>query len=295
MKNIDLNLFKTFYIVAKHCNFTKASEELFISQPAVTKSIQKLEEQLNTKLFKRTSNGISLTAEGEIVYNYAQKLYNLVVASNNVIDDINNIQFKNINIGVPTHLGTFFLVNYLKQYNEKFPNMHINIINKSSEEMLKMLEKRELDVVIDTDMMVTENDIIIKNEILELDGCFVAGEKYKNLINKKIDPKEINNYPLILPSKMTSNRKMLDIYFRRKNIILKPLIEANSSSISRNIILNNLGIGWMIKEFVSEDLENKKLFEIKIDIDEVAIPVSIAYNKIYTNSVVKEFINLFKK
>lgn len=295
MNNLDLNLFKTFYIVAKHKNFTKASEELFISQPAVTKSIKKLEEQLNTKLFKRTNNGIVLTQEGEIVYSYAERLYNIIIASNNLIDDINNAKYKNLNIGIPTHLGTFYLVDYLNEFNNKFPNTHINIINKSSEEMLRMLERRELDIVIDTDMAVIENDTIGKLEILKLNGCFVAGKKYKDLLNKNIKLNEINNYPLILPGKTTANRKMIDLYFKRKNIVLNPLIEANSSSISKKIILNNLGIGWMIREFISEDLKNKELYEIKIDIEEVSIPVSIAYNKIYLNNIVKEFIKMFKK
>ena len=161
--------------------------------------------------------------------------------------------------------------------------------------MLRMLERRELDIVIDTDMAVIENDTIGKLEILKLDGCFVAGKKYKDLVNKNIKPNEINNYPLILPGKTTANRKMIDLYFKRKNIVLNPLIEANSSSISKKIILNNLGIGWMIREFISEDLKKKELYEIKIDIEEVSIPVSIAYNKIYLNNIVKEFIKMFKK
>lgn len=294
MKNIDMNLFKTFYIVAKHNNFTKASEELYISQPAVTKSVQKLEEQLNTKLFKRTNNGIFLTDEGRVVYLYAEKLYNLTIASNNLIDDINNVQFKSINIGVPTHLGTFYLIKFLADFNNKFPNTHINIINKSSEEMLKMLERRELDLVLDTDMSATNDEIIKKIELIKLEGCFVSGEKYKDLSSKKIKPSELNDYPLILPGKTTSNRKMLDIIFNRKNVLLRPLIEANSSSISKNMILNNLGIGWMIKEFVSNDLNYKKLYEIKVDIDELSIPVSIAYNKIYQKKIVEKFIKMFE-
>ena len=71
MYNIDLNLFRTFYVVALYNSFTKASEKLFISQPAVTQSIKKLEEQLDVQLFKRTSNGISLTKAGELVFYYA--------------------------------------------------------------------------------------------------------------------------------------------------------------------------------------------------------------------------------
>ena len=295
MDTIDLNLFKIFYVVAVNKNFTKASEALYVSQPAITQSIKKLEEQLNVELFKRTNNGIELTNAGEVVYYYSEKLCNMISANSNLIAQISNIQFEVINIGVPTHLGSFYLTNYLLEFNQKYPQTHINIINKKSEEMLKMLEKRELDIVIDTDMLLIENQLIKKIDILKLEGCFVTGEKYRQLTSLKISPVTLAGYPLILPSKSTSNRKMLDLYFKEKNVILNPLIEANSSSISKSIILQGLGIGWMIRDFIKEDLEAGILYEIKVDINEVSIPMSIAYNNKYLNRAVKEFINLFTK
>lgn len=295
--NIDLNAYKTFYLVARYKSFTKAAQELYISQPAVTQTIKKLEEQLNIKLFNRSSNGaINLTAAGEVVYYYAEKIFNLAIANKTVVEQARDASFEVINIGVPTHIGSFYLVKYLKMFNEKYPNIKFNIINKKSDEMITMLKKRELDVVIDTNMDDFRDDLISTIKILDLDSCFVGSEKYKDIANKKkIELNELMKYPLILPGETTSNRKMIDYKFKEKGIVLKPLIEANSSSISRQLIIDGVGIGWMIKEFVQEDIDNHNLYELNVDFDQVLTPVSIAYNKKFNHDIIKEFIKIFKQ
>ena len=295
--NIDLNAYKTFYLVARYKSFTKAAQELYISQPAVTQTIKKLEDQLNIKLFNRSSNGtINLTAAGEVVYYYAEKIFNLAIANKTVVEQARDASFEVINIGVPTHIGSFYLVKYLKMFNEKYPNVKFNIINKKSDEMITMLKKRELDVVIDTNMDDFRDDLISTIKILDLDSCFVCSEKYKDIANKKkIELNELMKYPLILPGETTSNRKMIDYKFKEKGIVLKPLIEANSSSISRQLIIEGVGIGWMIKEFVQEDIDNHNLYELNVDFDQVLTPVSIAYNKKFNHDIIKEFIKIFKQ
>ncbi len=294
--NIDLNAYKTFYLVAKYKSFTKASQELFISQPAVTQTIKKLEDQLNIELFKRSSNGtITLTAAGEVVYYYAEKIFNLAVANKTVVEQAKDASFEVINIGVPTHIGAFYLSKYLKKFNNKYPNIKFNIINKKSDEMIIMLKKRELDVVIDTNMDDFRDDLITTIKILDLDSCFVCSEKYKDITNEKIELNELMKYPLILPGETTSNRKMIDYKFKEKGIVLKPLVEANSSSISRQLIIEGIGIGWMIKEFVQEDINKHILYELNVDFEQVLTPVSIAYNKKFNHDIIKEFIKLFKQ
>ena len=270
---------------------------MYISQPAVTQTIKKLEEQSNIKLFNRSSNGaINLTAAGEVVYYYAEKIFNLAIANKTVVEQARDASFEVINIGVPTHIGSFYLVKYLKMFNEKYPNVKFNIINKKSDEMITMLKKRELDVVIDTNMDDFRDDLISTIKILDLDSCFVCSEKYKDIADKKkIELNELMKYPLILPGETTSNRKMIDYKFKEKGIVLKPLIEANSSSISRQLIIEGVGIGWMIKEFVQEDIDNHNLYELNVDFDQVLTPVSIAYNKKFNHDIIKEFIKIFKQ
>lgn len=295
MDNIDLNLYKTFFIVANCNSFTKAAELLYISQPAVTQAIKKLEEQLNTELFSRTSAGIHLTKTGEIVYYYAEHLCELLEANVNLLEKINDCQSKILNVGVPTHIGTFYFLDFLKKFNDKHKDVKVNIINKKSDEMIKMLIKRELDIVIDTDMVDIVDSTIKVNKLTDLESCFVCNKKYKSIADQGlIEPNELIKYPLILPSKSTANRKMIDLFFKKKNIVLNPLIEANSSSISRGIINQGIGIGWMIKDFIKDDLASEKLYEVKVNIEQVLVSLSIAYHAKYTRQIVKEFVSIFQ-
>ncbi len=292
--NVDLNLYKTFYIVSKYKNFTKASQELYVSQPAVTQSIKKLEEQLNVKLFERTQKGIELTKAGEVAYYYAEKIFDLASANSNLVERVQEAAFKEINIGVPTHIGTFFIIDYLKKFNIKHPNVRVNIINKKSDEMQKMLVRRELDIIIDTDIEDYNKDLIKCKKLLDLHSCFVCNENFKEVAQKAlISVQELSKYPLILPGKTTLNRKTIDKNFEQKNIILNPIIEANSSSISKGIIYEGIGIGWMIKEFVEKDIESGSLYEVKVDVDTVLTSVNIAYNKEFNHEIVKDFIKMF--
>ncbi|MBQ3297696.1 MAG: LysR family transcriptional regulator [Bacilli bacterium] len=293
--NIDLNLYKTFYIVANSKSFNEAATKLYISQPAITQSIRKLEEQLNVTLFDRKASGIALTKAGEIVYYYSEKIYEMAEANDNLLEELKSLAHQSITIGVPTHIGAFYFVSYLKEFVKKHPEIKIAIINKKSEEMIGMLNKRELDIVIDTDINVRDNNLLETVEILHLDSCFVCSSEYKEVINKKIlSADELNDYSLILPGKTTANRQMIDLFFKKKNVTLNPMIEVNSSSISKKIIKEGLGIGWMIKEFVLEELNSKELYEVKVDIDSVLTPVSIAYNKKFVSDAVKEFIKILK-
>lgn len=248
------------------------------------------------ELFKRTAKGITLTSAGEIVYYYSEHLCNLAKANTNLISKIKSVEESVINIGVPTHIGTFYFVKYLTKFNEKYPNVKVNIINKKSDEMIKMLLKRELDLVVDTDMVNINDKTIKTRKLIELESCFVGNEKFKSLANKGvITPEELIKYPLILPSATTANRKMIDLFFRKRNIVLNPLIEANSSSISKGIINQGIGIGWMIKEFIIDDIKCGNLYEVKVDIDQVLTPLSIAYHENYVNDIVKDLIKIFDK
>ena len=295
--NVDLNSYKTFYFVAKYKSFTKAAQELFISQPAVTQTIKKLENQLNIELFKRSSNGtVLLTPAGEVVYYYAEKIYNLAKANKTVIENAREASFDVINIGVPTHIGAFYLAKYIKKFNQKHPKVKFNIINKKSDEMMDMLKNRELNVVVDTNMINYKDDLITTIKIMDLDSCFICGSKYQTLAQKEVVTlNELIKYPLILPGKTTANRTSIDYKFKENGIVLHPIIETTSSSISRQLILEGLGIGWMIKEFVQEDINNGNLYEVNVDFEQTVTPLSISYNKKFNHKIIKEFIDAFRQ
>ena len=118
---------------------------------------------------------------------------------------------------------------------------------------------------------------------------------YANVINQSDFNKYIRFYLSNIWVFIFQIRIYLFYFFDKKNILLEPLIEANSSSISKEIINQGIGIGWMIKEFVLDDLKSGNLYEIKVDIDNIVTPLSIAYHKKYNSSIVLELIKYFNR
>ena len=163
--DFDMNLYKVFYIVAKNNSFSKAAEELFVTQPSVSYSIKQLEDRLNIKLFKRNHKGIKITPEGKEVLEYVKKSYNDIIVGERSLKENRDLNSGKVSIGVQSHIGRFFLFPYLEKFHKKYPNIILNISSRNTAELIKLLENNDIDFVIDTSPIETEysNLTIIKN------------------------------------------------------------------------------------------------------------------------------------
>ena len=125
--NINFELYRIFYTVANHGNITAAAKELNISQPAISKSIKNLEEQLGGTLFIRTKRGVILTNEGKEFYNYIKKAIEYITSAENKFTDLINLETGCIRIGISTTLTKEFLLTYLEKFHKLYPNIDIMI------------------------------------------------------------------------------------------------------------------------------------------------------------------------
>ncbi len=262
--NIDFELYRIFYVVANHCNITKASEELNISQPAISKSIKNLEEQLGGQLFVRTKRGVIITEEGKEFYNYIKQAIEYINNAENKFTDLINLETGCIKIGVSTTLAKEFLLPYLDKFHSLYPKINIQITTSLTSELISKLKYGLIDIVIlNLNNKNYGNDIdIIKCK--KINDCFIANSKYKDLIDKEISLKDLNNYPLILQAKGSNTREFLDDFARENGVILKPNIELTSYSLVTEFSKIGLGIGYVTKEYIKKSIKNKELFELKI-------------------------------
>lgn len=291
----NLNDLKTFYITASCSSFSKAAEKIGVTQAAVSQTIKSIEEQLGVELFKRNNNGIKLTQAGLKYLYYIEKAFNLVSSGNKIIEEYKEVEVTEINIGVPAHIGAFYFMDYLAIFNKNHPNVKIRILDKSSIEMKKMLETKELDLLIDTDLVETNDKNIVVKKIKDLTGVFVGNKSFVELSRQKnVSVKKISEYPLILPNTSTSTRKLIDSSFGRQNIALHPNIETNSTFIALNLIESGLGIGWLLYDVVHKDISEGKFVKINVDVDDIKIPLSMAYQPQNINKLLQEVIDLLK-
>ena len=262
--NIDFELYRIFYVVASNGNITRASEELNISQPAISKSIKNLEEQLGGALFVRTKRGVILTDEGKEFYEYIKHAIEYINNAENKFTDLINLETGSIKIGVSTTLTKEFLLPYLEEFHNLYPKVDIQISTYLTADLIPKLRNGLIDIVI---LNVTNKNYGSDIEITKcrkINDCFVVGEKYKDLANETLTLDELNNYPLILQSKGSNTREFLDEFARSNNVVLKPNIELASYSLEIEFTKIGLGIGYATREYIKEDLKNNRLYELKL-------------------------------
>lgn len=293
--NINFELYRIFYTVANKKNITKAAEELFISQPAVSKAIKKLESNLGGKLFNRTKKGVVLTEEGKEFYNYIKIALEYINNAENKFNDLINLETGSIRIGVSSTLAKKFLLPYLEEFHNKHPKVDIQIYTNLSSELFKKLKEGLIDIVILNLPYKETNDIkIIK--CTKVQDVFIVNKDYKDLTKRKIKLEELNNYPLILQQENSNTRTFLDNFCKENNVTLKANMNLASYSLVTEFTKIGLGIGYATKEYIKKELDNKELFELDIEPNVPHRSVGIAYSvKNLPSFSTKELIKIILK
>lgn len=261
--NIDLDLYRIFYVVAKNGSISAAANLLFISQPAITFQIKKLEELLGISLFTRTKHGVILTDEGSVLFEYVKKGIENINNGENALSNLKNLNSGTIRIGVSTTICRHILIPYLEKFHEKYPKIDIQINNNLSTNLLKELRNGNLDILILFTPSNENKDLNII-PIANVNDIFVGNKKYYDLTSGKLSIKNLKNFPLIFPNSSSNSRTHLNKYLKDNNIAIKPKLEVVSYSLIIDLIKIGFGIGYATKEFISSELENKSLYEIKV-------------------------------
>jgi len=289
--NINLNLYRVFYVVAMTKSFSESSKYLHISQPAISKHIQNLEYELDTILFYRTNRGIEPTPEAKILLSYVEKAYNILKLGEQQLQECKELSQTKISIGIPSILSKYYLNKYLISFMTNYPKVAIKMQNSKNEELINALDQNALDLIITygNNSNVSSN---YKNELLLSDEYVFVYNESKIKIDNIESIKDLNNYNLILPSKETIERKKLDDKLNEKNIILNPILELESNQMMINYIKEGLGIGYILK-FVA--LQNEDLTIINIPEELPQEEIRLIYDEESIITSTKEFINLLKK
>lgn len=261
--NSSLDLYYIFYIVAKEGSISKASSLLFVSQPAITLQIKKLEQNLNISLFTRTKHGMVLTDEGRVLFEYVKSGINNIVNGENALASLKKLDTGTVRIGVSTTLCRYVLMPYLKRFHEMYPNIDIQINNNTSTNLIKELRNGNLDVLLMFSPL-SENKDLMLTPIKQVQDIFVSNKKYYDLINNKNILNEFDSYPIILPNSLSNSRVFLDKYLKENNININPKLEVVSYNLIVDLIKTGFGIGFVTKEFIEDELNNKSLYELNI-------------------------------
>ena len=293
--DINLNLYKIFYEVATNESISSASKKLIITQSAVSKAIKKLEEDLNTKLFYRNSKGVKLTDKGEELLFYVEEAFNNLITAERTMLESKTLNKGKISIGVPSQIGSFYIFEDIANFHKKYPNIEITIISKTTTQLLKLLERHEIDFIIDTSPINSKIDDIVIKPLIEIENCFVVKSDSSISVDKIKSIKDLSNYPLVLPIKGTDNRKQLDKIFEKNNVELNNVINIHTSEMIAGSIKKDLGIGYIIYDVIKDNVANGEFKIVNIKENLPRITINLVYIEKYLTIAPKFFIENYLK
>jgi len=259
----NLELYRIFYSVARAGSMTRASRELYISQPAVTQSIKQLEKELGGRLFVRGSRGITLTQEGELLLKYVERALEQLNSGEKRFSEMLNLDRGQINIGASDSICKFYLLNFLEIFHEKYPNLEIHVTNRTSKETIHLLKNGDVEIGF-VNLPIDDDPQLTVIPCMTINDCFVAGPRYFDEIPRIKNLEDLSHYPLLLLEKASNTRRRLDEYFKSKNILLKPAIELGSLDLLIEFSRIGLGFACVTEQFVAEELECGALRKVEL-------------------------------
>lgn len=293
--NQNLSSYRIFYTVANAGNISKAAKELYISQPAISKSIQKLEESLECKLFSRSSRGVALTDEGALLYSHVKEAFETLTQGEEQLKRSIELGVGHIRIGVSSTLCKFMLLPYLKEFIRRNPHISISISCQSTNETLKLLDNNKIDIGLIGKPAVMKN---IEFDYLDnIEDIFVANKEYlDNLKKRGVAADEIlENSTLMLLDKNNMTRKYIDDYLQNNQIEIAESIDISNMDLLIDFAKIGVGVACVIRNFVKEELEEGSLIEVPLGFPIHEREVGFAYkSNTKSSKSLEAFIDFYR-
>ena len=261
--SVKLELYKVFKTVAEKGNISSAAQELYISQSAVSQSIKQLETQLNARLFSRSTRGVVLTSEGEILLDYVTKALGLIESGEQKLSQVQSLQTGTLTIGASDTITKTYLLRKLEAFHKKYPGIQIRIVNGTSRMCLDHLHVGTVDIAFASERP-DSNSYDIRH-CMDTHTVFVASPDYDCDFDKSFSIEEIAAMPLILLEKKASSRVFVENYFMDHGIEIVPEIELGTHNLLTSIARIGLGVACVTEEFARSGLDRGIIKTLKTD------------------------------
>ena len=288
--NISFDLYRYFFYMCEFKNITKASEYLYISQPALSKQVHLLENKLGKKLFIRTKSGIELTIDGQNLYD---EIKDSIIKLNSIENKYNGkeIQHETTIKIIAGHLTTKnILLDTIAKINNIYPMIKFELTTYPYDEAIELLHQDKCDLIFFCMQEVKNvpSNVCIK-KLVNVNDTLIVGNILKEKIPSKIPILELDNYPIICKNGFSVAKEYIKKYYEENGLVFNPKYKLSNNWLIEEYVKRNLGIGILTKEFIKKELDNKTLFEIETDIKLPAKELGYAYRDNSLNyDIIKE-------
>ncbi len=288
----SLNSLLVFHEVAKHKSFSKAAEELFISQPAVTKHVKELERKVGIGLVQRRRGGFALTEAGKVIFKYTHKISSHLMEIENLLGNLKKDYQGILRIGTTESYSKGLMPKLLSAFQASFPFMKIALDVGNSEEIEKSLlaYKNDLGLIAEIKMSPRFESIPFLKEELVL----IVSPNHSLAKKQAVSLKELGRYPLIIRAKGSTTRKIILQAFKEAGIHPSLLIEAGSSEFIKQWVSEGKGVSIIVKRAV-EDEEKRGIIKTIPLFEKLYLKVAFIYLKeAKSNPAIKTFVNFIE-
>ena len=284
----NLSRYKIFLAVAECKSISKAAAQLYISQPAVSITIKKLEENLNTTLFIRKSKGVELTENGRKLYENAKRAFQILFDTENRLRFHQNTGY--LRIAASNVLCKYFLMPYLKEFTSSYPNTDVSITCTSSATACTMVEQCSIDLAL---VAKPENlGTAVYHSLGVIEYIFVCTSAYRDKLNCSND-KIFEHGNIILLDKDNVSRRHLNNYYAQNKITPLHILEVNEMDLLIEFAKMGIGVSCVVKQFVEEELKAGSLIEIELSKPIAPREIGFLYNQIQPmNENILKFIEV---
>lgn len=267
--NINYEYYRTFYFVAKYQSFTKAANALYASQPNVTRSINKLEEQLGCRLFERSNRGVVLTPEGEKLFAHIEIAQEHIQQGENELSENADFTTGTLSVGVSETALNLVLLEKLKIFHERYPGIRLRIFNHSTPQAISALEHGTADLAIVTTPLIADKSFKTI-PLIDFHEILICGNHFHQLSDKQMSLKDLSDFPIIMLGRDTMTYVFYNQLYLKHGIILNPDIEVATTDQLLPLIRANLGIGFLPEKMAEAALQSGMIHQIHLK--EVILP-----------------------
>jgi len=288
--DVNYELYKVFYYVATSLSFSEASKKLFISQSAVSQSIKVLEKKLERRLFTRSTKKVQLTPEGEILLKHVEPAINLIQRGETQLMESDSLNGGQLRIGASDTICRYYLLPFLKQFHQEYPNVHIRVSNQTSIRCGEMLENGQADIIVVNYPNPVLNHTNMIKIVKEFGDVFLAGEKYRELKGREVTLAEVAKYPILMLDKKSTTSEFLHMMFQKHQLDLVPEIEISSNALLVDLTRIGLGVTF-IPDYCVPETEDLFAIQLKENLPKRKLVAS--YNeKLPLSQAAEYFLNM---
>lgn len=256
--------YKIFCKIVECKSISKAANQLYVSQPAVSLAIKQLENSLHVKLFFRTQKGVTMTNEGEMLYNYVKQGCTIINVGEEKIKEISKLQAGEISIGASDMTLRFFLLPYIEQFHKMYPEIKIKITNAPTPETLRHLKDGKIDFGVISSPVENNPSFRFKN-VKSVHDIVITGENNRHLSEiEGLSIRDLTSYPFVMLEKGTSSRSYYERFFHENEVEITPEIELATSDLIIEFVKRGMGIAFILEDFVEEDIKRGDIIKLNI-------------------------------